>query len=115
MQAHIAGYVMRAPDKDATKKFYEALGLQFHEHQHGGPMHFEIGPNSPDIVFELYRASLEYPLDAIMLEVDSINDAIAVCKTLDIPGYEMHMHMAGTLVFVTDPDGRNVMLFEMKK
>ena len=47
--------VLRSPDVERAKRFYELLGLTFAKHRHGsGPEHYasEDGP----LVFEIYAA-----------------------------------------------------------
>lgn len=114
MQARIAGLVLRAQDKSVSANFYHRLGLDLREHEHGGPLHFEMGPHAPGVVFELYKASLKYPEDALMIEVDSLADALLVCAEFGIaPGEPMRP--GAEFVYIVDPDGRSVMLVETKQ
>lgn len=113
MPAKIAGMVLRARDKHASAKFYEALGLTLHEHAHGGPLHFEMGPNAPELVFELYRGSRNFAEDALMLEVDSLKEALRVCEEFKIFPYEEVKEVEGIrFAYVLDLDGRACMLLE---
>ncbi len=113
MPTRIAGVALRAGNKHTTAEFYEKLGLAPHEHQHGGPKHYEVLPLSPTIVVEIYQSSTNYPTDTIMLEVDSIDAALFVAASFNIEKKsEIKETPDGRLVYITDPDGRAVMLIE---
>lgn len=115
MATRIAGIVLRTRDRHVTAQFYARLGLATHEHQHGGPKHFEIGPLSPDYVVEIYQGTEIFDQDAIMLEVDSIADAIAVAAEFGIsPKTDIRGSESMKFIYITDPDGRDVMLIEKK-
>ncbi len=62
MTARIAGIVLRANDKHRTAQFYLKLGLVPREHQHGGPMHYEVSPLSPQCAVEIYQKSGTFPV-----------------------------------------------------
>lgn len=113
MAARIAGLVLRAEYKEATAAFYRELGLNLFEHAHGGPEHFEMKPLSFDIVFELYQASQKFNQDALMLEVDSLTHTLRVCANNGIfPAAAMKVVPGMQFVYVTDMDGRLLMLME---
>ena len=113
MAARIAGMVLRARSREASGKFYEALGLILNEHAHGGPMHFEMGPNADDLVFEIYRGSINFSEDALMIEVDSLNEALRTCEGFKIfPLEEIKEVGDMKFTYILDLDDRSVMLLE---
>jgi hypothetical protein len=118
MSTKLVGIVLRADNKHVTAQFYEKLGLtKEDEHQHGtGPKHYGLNPVSPEYVVEIYASSPAFITDAIMLEVDSITEALLVAAQFSIAP-ELPVKDAGpfTFVYITDPDGRDVMLIEKKK
>jgi hypothetical protein len=120
--AHIAGLVLRASDKHMTARFYESLGLIPYEHAHGGPKHYELRGSLPktiveshSAVFEVYQRSDAYSFDAIMVEVDSIDDSLKKVLLCGVsPKGEIRDVGEMKFVYITDPDGRDVMLIEKK-
>ena len=114
MTIRFAGIVLRASSRQDTATFYEALGLTLTEHQHGGPYHFEVSPVSPDIVVEIYTASPTFRRDALIVEVSSIEETLRNIESYgDWHGDVVHRGEL-TFVYVTDPDGRPLMLLEKK-
>ena len=113
MPSRIAGVVLRAADRHATARFYARLGLTANEHEHGGPKHYEIGPPSETFVLEAYLKSESFPRDAVMVEVDSIDAALAGLAEFGTRP-RTAPKVAGDMkfVYVNDPDGRDVMLIE---
>lgn len=115
----IAGFVLRCMDKKITADFYSKLGLTTIEHSHGGPSHFQVEPladKETEMVVELYSLSKQYAKDAIMLYVDSIPRALAIVKDFGIePKTEIKEIKNFLHVYVTDPDGRDVMLIQEQK
>ena len=113
MTSRIAGIVLRAADRHATARFYAALGLATREHEHGGPKHYEVGPQSAEAVVEVYQRSAAFTTDAIMVEVASIDAALqAVLEVGARPRSAPKDAGEFRFVYVTDPDGRDVMLIE---
>lgn len=106
--AQVAGFILRAQSREETSAFYRALGLQAHEHVHGGPIHFELGPTDPGCVAEIYKWSPNFPSDALMVKVSSIDEALARIGV----SVEVRDVNDMRLAYVTDPDGRAVMVFE---
>lgn len=110
--ARVAGIIFRAGDPRVTAQFYADLGLSTNEHQHGGPVHHEIGPFTEKSVLEVYQASQRYGTDALMVEVASIEAALKQVSILEpvsvIDGHDMRF------TYIRDPDGRSVMLIEKK-
>ncbi len=116
MTTKIGGILFRCLDKKKTAKFYAKLGLTIVEHEHGGPLHFEIGPAASTMVVELYNASDYYPRDAIMIMVDSLKKSLGKIKKLGIvPKTSIIENRGFVLIYITDPDGRDVMLFQREK
>lgn len=115
MPARIAGVILRAGDRKRTAEFYAKLGLDTHEHSHGGPKHYEVGPFSHTAVTEIYQRSAKFSNDAIMIEVDSIDTALLAVAEF---GIEPKSNIANLetmkFVYTTDPDGRDVILMEGK-
>jgi hypothetical protein len=113
MSARIAGVVFRAADRHVTARFYARLGLAAREHEHGGPKHYEIGPPSEGFVVEAYLKSSAFPVDPVMVEVESIDAALAAVSALGARP-RTAVKTAGDMkfVYVSDPDGRDVMLIE---
>ncbi len=114
----IGGFILRCKDRKITAKFYSKLGLTTNEHQHGGPLHFEVEPIVDELVVELYAASEKFPRDAIILMVDSINKALKAVKDLGIKPKTAKIksqNLFFSFIYITDPDGRDVMLIEKAK
>lgn len=112
--ATIVGFVLRSSNKERTAYFYEVLGLKTEHHQHGGPMHYEVSQISPDFVLEIYKRSDEYLRDAIMVQVESIELALeAVAKFGIFPNTNIIQAQDIRFIYVSDPDGRDVMLVEL--
>lgn len=111
MPAEVKGIVFRSKDKSVTAQFYADLGLGMQDHEHGGPRHFGVLPISPTFVLEIYQASEAYDVDAILLNVDSISEALLVAKKYGIEPIT-ELRVVGNLqsVYIKDPDGRAVML-----
>jgi hypothetical protein len=114
MTSSIAGFILRSHNRRETADFYAALGLRPHEHSHGGPPHFEVGPNAPDIVLEIYSRSDAYHLDAVMIEVDSIEQALKAIEKFDPDPLYPIKGEGFRFLYVSDPDERCVMLIQKK-
>ena len=116
MSSQILGVVLRSKDPAVTVKFYEALKLRSNYHEHGGPMHYELGPNSQGIVIEVYRQSDNFKRDAIMIEVPSIEEALKAIDEFLLTDfiYVVKDSVDMRFVYVCDPDGRHVMIIQKK-
>ena len=116
MPTKIGGFVLRCADKKITADFYAALGLTTTEHQHAGPSHFGVEPladKKTEFIVEIYDASARYAKDAIIVWVDSIARALAIAKDFSIePKAEIKVVNNFLRVYITDPDGRDVMLIQ---
>lgn len=107
--ARLSLIVLRSPQLDRVKAFYEALGLAFvPEKQGGGPDHFSAALG--DVVLELYPSGKDADVSDLRLgfEIKSLAEAIPRLLALgvDVP------EIADRSVVVTDPDGRRVELSE---
>ena len=109
--------VLRAADMKRSRAFYEAIGLQFIEEQHGkGPIH--VACETEHLVIEIYPGE-EAPLleakqsGATMLgfNVESLDETLAQLRVLDVmPKSLPKVADWGTWCNVVDPDGRVIQL-----
>lgn len=93
--------------------FYRTLGLKFAEEQHGnGPIHY--GAKCGDLVFELYPASENRPVDSttrLGFAVANLDDVIVELQKLGAPIVTPATSTEwGYRAVVRDPDGRAVEL-----
>ncbi len=114
MGTKVAGFILRAKESGETERFYRELGLKTKEHAHGGPLHIEMGPLSDKAVLEIYPHSVRYPIDALMLYIDSLSDALAVAARFNAGVWILKETEQTRAAYVTDPDGRAVLLLETK-
>jgi hypothetical protein len=111
----ISGIVLRAKDKIRTADFYSKLGLITHDHEHGGPMHYEVREVSKDFVVEIYQNSERFCRDAIMIEVDHLQNTLKVIKEFCMnESFDLKETETMIFAYIKDPDGRDVMLVEKK-
>jgi lactoylglutathione lyase len=107
--------VLRSPDVERARRFYERLGLTFTRHRHGnGPEHHasEGGP----VVFEIYPAEGAAQATAhvrLGFQVPSVDDLLS---RLHAEGTEIVSAPKdspwGRRAVVTDPDGHRIELIE---
>ena len=115
MATQIAGFILRSNDCQRTTRFYAELGLVENQHQHGGPQHYVIGPLTDDCVAEVYTRSDRFPQDTLMLCVDSIDTALEIAGRYGIkPQTQLSKGSDMDFIYITDPDGRPVMLIQNK-
>ena len=99
--------VLRSPQLDAVKGFYQAVGLCFVPEKHGrGPDHFSA--RSGDVVIELYPSGKEAEAGDLRLGF-TVSDIASVIARLIALGTDVP-DIAERSVVVTDPDGRRVEL-----
>jgi hypothetical protein len=115
MSTKLHGIILRSENRARLEEFYTGLGLTFQVHQHGGPVHAECQDIDNAFVLEIYAASRAYPRDALIIRVDSLLASIAIAESsggaLLVAAQEKPtMRFA----YISDPDGRPVMLFESK-
>src|SRR3989344_6431209 len=120
MPTKIVGFVLRCTNKEKTTEFYKALGLTATPHQHpSGPIHFGLEPladKNTEFVVELYDIRAPRIMDAIMLEVDSIERTLAIAKEFGTEAKTRPKISNGRMyVYITGPDNRDIMLIEQKK
>ncbi len=107
------GVVLRSSDTEKSALFYKALGLdEQRKHAHGGPVHTELCVTD-DVVLELYNASRNYSHDALMFEVTDLDDSLRIAKEHG-GRIKRGRPSKNRLRYVTDPDGRNLLLIEAK-
>ena len=107
--------VLRVTDIEISKKFYNLLGVEFEEHQHGkGLRHFaaELG----GVTFELYPCTEEYPLSSSTRIGFRVNDMKKVLKQLHVNGIEPLLEPKqtewGIRTVIEDPDKHRVELVQ---
>jgi catechol 2,3-dioxygenase-like lactoylglutathione lyase family enzyme len=107
--------VIRSPDLERSKRFYEALGLTLHKERHGnGPEHYssQLGPTA----FEIYPVPQR--VDATLtprlgFQVPSVDRTLALLQALGTPVVSEPMPSPwGRRAVVRDPDGRRVEITE---
>ena len=99
--------VIRCNDIEKSKGFYEGLGLEFVEEQHGaGPRHYTCEMN--DMVFELYPLKPGEVIDDSRLGFD-VADLEASTTHLEIE--KRYLINSRQMYLVSDPDGRKVELW----
>lgn len=100
--------VIRCQDIEASKNFYQLLGLSFAQEKHGnGPTHYSCKQDG--CVFELYPNKGEPPKDNNRLgfKVSSLSNIIKLVSSTE--SYEFS---GNTIYVVTDPDGRKIEISE---
>lgn len=106
--------VLRCGNLEASRRFYQALGLALIEEKHGnGPVHYSctLGPT----VLELYPGTspaMHAPTEMLGL---SVGDISAVLTALDLAGFTLPINKPSAdnsdHIKVVDPDGRKVLLY----
>ena len=106
--------VLFSPEIEATRSFYERLGLKFVRERHGtGPEHFACDVDG--FVLEIYPQRDDQPSGTVRLgfSVDSVDDIDA---DLRLDGVSIISEPAdrpwGRSMIVADPDGNRVHLTE---
>jgi len=101
--------VLKTPDLERMRAFYEAIGIRFTEEQHGkGPVHYagQLG----DAVLELYPlldSAVADTTTRLGFGVDNLND---VLRRLGLASEPQRTEW-GPRAVVHDPDGRAVELY----
>jgi hypothetical protein len=113
--ASVLGFVLRSKNRHKTARFYEVLGLHAHEHSHDGPVHYGISPTSKEFIVEIYAQSANFDHDTVMVIVDSVEQSLIAVAALEIlPRTKLMQTDTLRYIYVTDPDGRDVMIVEEK-
>ncbi len=106
--------VLRAVDMEATRAFYEALGLSFRREKHGnGSEHFSC--DAGGVLLEIYPRTSDATAEQTMLglSVTSLEELLARLKPLGVePKSGPRESERGRWASVLDPDGRTVRLSE---
>ncbi len=110
--ARLSLLVLRCIDIEATRAFYERLGLRFERERHAnGPEHLACADG--EVTLELYpaRGPTDRDVGRIGLAVDSIEQSVAAvlaggARLRSAPRHTEH----GLRAEVEDPDGRAVEL-----
>jgi lactoylglutathione lyase len=110
--------VLKTKQMERLVAFYRTLGITFTEERHGkGPIHFaaKIG----DLVFELYPASEESPIDSsarLGFALTNLDEVVASFHALGSPVISAPQSSEwGYRAVVRDPDGRVVELYQKKE
>lgn len=110
----LALLVLRCIDIEATRSFYELLGLRFERQRHGsGPEHF--ASEDSDVIVELYPA-----IDARAVSTERLGFVVASLEhtvtTIAARGGRVRSKPAlsefGFRAVIEDPDGRAVELVQ---
>ncbi len=100
--------VIRCQDIEASRGFYEMLGMSFAKQKHGdGPTHYSC--EYEGCVFELYPNKGESPQDNNRLGFKVSGLASIIEKVGASDSYEFS---GNTIHVVADPDGRKVEISE---
>lgn len=111
--------VLRAADLEQTLRFYQALGLEFSEEQHGnGPLHYACDLGG--MVIEIYPGKPGTAPDrrsggATMLgfQVDSLETRLKAVEEIGVTVLTAPQNSPwGKRAVVQDPDGRAIELSE---
>ena len=101
-------FVLRCKDIEVTKKFYEKLGFEFIEEQHGkGPVHYSCDVGG--VLLELYPLKGELSLDQSRLGFSIELKYIEAMQNEMLSSYEFD---GIEVMVVQDPDGRKIELRE---
>lgn len=97
--------VLRSPDVDATRRFYEALGLVFAEERHGdGPRH--VAARLGDAVLEIDPGSADQRGVTFGIGVPEL----AASGAAAVAAGAVPVRSEQDLVVLRDPDGRTLIL-----
>ena len=104
---HLNLLVLRSPDIERARRFYEVFGLRFHRHAHGtGPEHYAHEDERG--VFEIYPAKQanegdQTGLGFVVADLAKVHGELAAFAPAAIAEHEW-----GRTFVVRDPDGRRV-------
>jgi len=104
---HLTLLVLRCSDIKQTKAFYERLGMEFIQEQHGNsPIHYAT--QMGEMLLELYPSKDEY-IDntrlGFALEVEDVNNFLVAQNIAIVSSYCINDKK---VYVVVDPDGRRV-------
>lgn len=102
--------VLRSPDIDRLRTFYETIGLQFKEEKHDeGPMHYSC--DLGQVTLELYPTKGNADSVSIGLTYSSLETVLLDFEPKCIEKQPFISNNTRT-AWLRDPDGRLVQLFE---
>lgn len=100
--------VIRCRDLEASKNFYQLLGMSFTKEKHGnGPEHYSC--EQDDCIFELYPNKGVPPNDSLRLGFKT-QSVTAIMK--QVSSTESYEYSGKKIYVVTDPDGRKIEVSE---
>jgi len=100
--------VLRCKDIEVAKRFYEKLGFEFIEEQHGkGPVHYSSDVGG--VLLELYPLKGELPLEQSRLGFAVELKYMEAMQNEMLSSYEFD---GIEVMVVQDPDGRKIELRE---
>ncbi len=107
--------VIRSLEPSRTLNFYQKLGMNFQQEQHGsGPVHWAADLDG--IVLEIYPAKSANEVDAATQLGFDVNDAVSVLDALRLSNIEIVSDLKqttwGLRAIVRDSDGRSVELVQ---
>lgn len=110
--------VLKTHKMEDLRDFYEALGFQFKEEQHGkGPIHWSV--KAGDTVFEIYPAPDGHMVDKSTRVGFAVGDVTAAVEAVRAQGARIdskpNSGPDGLRAVVRDPDGRAVELIQVSE
>ncbi|MCE9583637.1 MAG: VOC family protein [Planctomycetes bacterium] len=110
--------VLKTHKMEDLRDFYEALGFQFKEEQHGkGPIHWSV--KAGDAVFEIYPAPDGHTVDKSTRIGFALDDVTAAVEAVRAHGARIdskpNSGPDGLRAIVRDPDGRAVELIQVSE
>ncbi len=106
--------VLKTPQVEKVKAFYQALGINFVEEKHGdGPLHY--AGRLRWTVFEVYplkEGSTPDRTTRLGFAVQCLAKVTSALQTLGAPFINSETTIPGSKVIVRDPDGRAVELYQ---
>ncbi len=116
MSAELALVVIKSPDIQNLKAFYEEIGIEFKEERHGeGPLHYSANLNG--IIFEIYpqkigtKPSKGAPIGFKVKNLETVLNQKLILHSIEIIE-PLEKTEWGNRVVIKDPDGRRVELYE---
>lgn len=100
--------VLRCRDLEASRRFYECLGVTFEKHAHGGPEHYAFEDERG--VFELYPSKDQVAVETVGLGFYS-EDLERTSEAFRVAGFEPpppQDRPRGRTFIIRDPDGRRI-------
>ncbi len=108
MKTTLSLLVLRCSDVLASKRFYEALGMEFTPEQHGsGPVHWSCQPG--ELVLELYPAGGKPPsLERLGFTTENLDETLAAVRNAG--GRVLEASLKPDSAVVVAPGGAHVEL-----